>query len=129
MTEQIQVARIDVVRIGKSVAGLSRSGPTVFYARQPAIIESNRALRQFTRPKHPRVPEAKDNKYGKRSDQPPRGKIVRSERTPGQNRSGYRQQKPRIPQLYVDSFEAGNPRLAISSSASVFIGRKHRLKM
>ena len=71
IAEQIEIGGINMMLIGKALAGLSATRPSIFDAGQTSVVESNRSPSQFLRTQDVGVPECDSAEYRYWSRDPP----------------------------------------------------------
>ena len=71
MTEQVEIVRVKMVVVAKTITGLTRACPAILDPREPALVERNGAGRFVTLPNHSLVLPHQENERGDRRQDDP----------------------------------------------------------
>ena len=122
MAEEIEIVGVQVFVVAKAIARLPASHPGVCQARQPPVVERDRALRRRARAKDPVVIRNEDAEHDERH----KHQIARDAAAPHEDGSGNSAdhgQQSRRRSASVEDVEPLNRRAAIRQPARVFLGR------
>lgn len=117
-----------MIWIGKALPSLAGTLPTLFDSSQPAVIESDRPLRQVPRPEYAGMVrrDAQENRRGRQ--QPPGRQDSLPESFPcNQCRNDCKQQS-KISKADVNRLIMGDTRFAIPETVCIFLRRPHNIE-